>query len=309
MSNGGRCNSASPATKNTTMPGNCHNSHHGSHASTMPGSDRVPAAIATLEAARTNGSSYDISCTATRIPPSRLNLLALAQPPIKVPRTPTLVIASTKNSPMSRSWPTRPGPSGIAIIATRYGTSATPGAIAKTVRSAAAGAMSSFWANLTPSATSCAQPWKRPAYIGPTRACMWAMALCSVWPTSSGSRRKAASTAAQRRATSNASAIAAAFVRNRVTGAPLVRIRDAGRRDPTTGRGLGGVGLARLLRPRPRLDHPRHEHEVLAERMALEAVGQQQRIARTAHELDAEHLVGLPLVPGRSAVQVDQRVD
>ena len=57
MSNGGRCSSASPATKNTTAPGSCQSSHHGSHASTMPGSDRVPAAIATEAAASTNGSS------------------------------------------------------------------------------------------------------------------------------------------------------------------------------------------------------------------------------------------------------------
>ena len=57
MSNGGRCSSASPATKNTTAPGSCQSSHHGSHASTMPGSDSVPAAIATDAAASMNGSS------------------------------------------------------------------------------------------------------------------------------------------------------------------------------------------------------------------------------------------------------------
>ena len=44
---------------------------------------------------------------------------------------------------------------------------ATAGASENTVRSAAAGTMSSFWMNFTPSATSCAQPWKAPASIGP----------------------------------------------------------------------------------------------------------------------------------------------
>ena len=48
MSNGGRCSSASPAMKNTTSAGSCQSSHHGCQASTMPGSDSVPAAIATL---------------------------------------------------------------------------------------------------------------------------------------------------------------------------------------------------------------------------------------------------------------------
>ena len=56
-SNGGRISSASPATKNTTSPGSCASSHHGSHASAMPTSDSVPAAMATLDAASTIGSS------------------------------------------------------------------------------------------------------------------------------------------------------------------------------------------------------------------------------------------------------------
>ncbi len=38
----------------------------------------------------------------------------------------------------------------------------------------------SFWTNLMPSATIWSTPWKRPASIGPTLACMWAMTLCSM---------------------------------------------------------------------------------------------------------------------------------
>jgi ATP-dependent Clp protease ATP-binding subunit ClpX len=49
----------------------------------------------------------------------------------------------------------------------------------RTQESAADGITSSFWTNLTPSAISCAQPWNRPAYIGPTRPCMCAITLCS----------------------------------------------------------------------------------------------------------------------------------
>ena len=83
--------------------------------------------------------------------------------------------------------------------------SATAGASLNTVRSAAAGTMSSFCANFTPSATSCAQPWKPPAYIGPRRDCMCAIALCSVWPTSSGSTRKTPSTSTTRSTASSRS--------------------------------------------------------------------------------------------------------
>ena len=71
-------------------------------------------------------------------------------------------------------------PNGITTSTTRYGTSATPGAIENTVRSAAAGTMSSFWMNFAPSAISWAHPWNAPASIGPSRACMCASTLCSM---------------------------------------------------------------------------------------------------------------------------------
>ena len=61
-----------------------------------------------------------------------------------------------------------------------YGIMATAGANENTVLSAAEGTTSSFWMNLTPSATNCAQPWNTPASIGPTRACMCANTLCSM---------------------------------------------------------------------------------------------------------------------------------
>src|SRR5919198_677194 len=141
MSNGGRRSSASPATKNTAAPIACQGSHHHRHASTMPGSDSVPAAIAADEAANTMGSSYDSSWAATRMPPSRLYLFALAQPAMIAPSTATPIIASAKKSPRSRlraTW--SPGPIGTTTRTTRYGTSATAGASANTHRSAAAGA-------------------------------------------------------------------------------------------------------------------------------------------------------------------------
>ena len=51
---------------------------------------------------------------------------------------------------------------GITTNSAMYGTNATAGASENTHRSAAAGMMSSFWMNFTPSAISCAQPWNPP---------------------------------------------------------------------------------------------------------------------------------------------------
>src|SRR3954453_17546171 len=139
MSNGGRCSSASPATKNTASAGSCHSSHHGSHAATMPASDTVPAAIATETAASTSGSSYASSWAAIRSAPSSEYLFALAQPAISEPRTPTLMTASTKKRLRSTQGRDASGDSGIATSPTRYGPSATPGASRNTPASAAAG--------------------------------------------------------------------------------------------------------------------------------------------------------------------------
>ena len=68
---------------------------------------------------------------------------------------------------------------GITTNNAMYGTSATAGASENTQRSAAAGITSSFCTNFAPSAMSWAHPWNRPAYIGPSRACMCASTLCS----------------------------------------------------------------------------------------------------------------------------------
>ncbi len=71
-------------------------------------------------------------------------------------------------------------PNGIRMKIVMYGTRTTAGARVNTHPSAAAGMMSSFWMNFTPSAISWAHPWNRPAYIGPSRCCMWASTLCSM---------------------------------------------------------------------------------------------------------------------------------
>ena len=91
-----------------------------------------------------------------------------------------VIVASAKKPPTDRSWTLCRGPTGMTTSTNRYGSSATAGASSNTRRSARAGTTDSFCANFTPSATSCAQPWNPPAYIGPSRDCMWAIALCSI---------------------------------------------------------------------------------------------------------------------------------
>src|SRR5689334_20506291 len=176
------------------------------------------------------------------------------------------------------------------------------GARRKTGRSASRGVTSSFWTNLTPSAMSWAQPWKAPAYIGPSRPCMCAITLCSACPTSSGRVRNATTTATTR----IASSIHAG------TRPPLGRVGHAGRahRLPAAGRVLA---LARLLGARPRLGHAGGQDEVLAQRLPLELGREQQRGqpggGREAGEVEAEHLVRLPLVPGGARVERGNRLD
>ena len=97
-----------------------------------------------------------------------------------IPITETLDIASTKKMPTSRFSANTVSPRGRTTRIAMYGIIATAGASENTLRSAAAGTMSSFWMNFTPSATSCAHPWNRPASIGPSLACMCARPLCSM---------------------------------------------------------------------------------------------------------------------------------
>ena len=58
----------------------------------------------------------------------------------------------------------------------------------------------------------------------------------------------------------------------------------------------------------PRLHDPREQRELLAERVPLE-LGREVDVAQVgvALEGDAEHLVGLALVPGRTGVDVGPR--
>jgi hypothetical protein len=68
------------------------------------------------------------------------------------------------------------------------------------------------------------------------------------------------------------------------------------------------IGLPRLLRTGPGLGDTGGEDEVLAEGVALEALGKKKGVqAGVPLEGDAEHLVGLALVPAGSGVHGDRR--
>ena len=142
---------------------------------------------------------------------------------------------------------------------------------------------------------------------------MCAITLCSVCPTSSGSVRKATSTSTSRSTTSSTS-----LTLDPRRAPPAAGRAVRGPQRPGRGRRAAGscagsasrpsLGLARLLGARPGLGRPGGQHEVLAQRVALEPVGQQQRHeVRVAGEVDAEHLVGLPLVPGGAGEDARRR--
>ncbi|GAA3089206.1 hypothetical protein GCM10020254_37610 [Streptomyces goshikiensis] len=59
-------------------------------------------------------------------------------------------------------------------------------------------------------------------------------------------------------------------------GAPVVGVRDARREHLAALRGVRVVGLARLLRTRPGLRDARRQDEVLAQRVALEVLREEQ---------------------------------
>ena len=80
--------------------------------------------------------------------------------------------------------------------------------------------------------------------------------------------------------------------------------------DGVLGRGLLGRHRLDVDDARPRLDHPGQQREVLAQRVALE-LRRQVHVAQVgvAGEADAEHLVGLPLVPVGAGVDGEPRLD
>jgi hypothetical protein len=89
-----------------------------------------------------------------------------AQPAMTTPMVVIELIASTKNTPRSRSAKNTPGASGKAVIAATIAASTSAGASMNSARSASRGTMSSLSSSFTPSATDCSQPCQ-PVYIGP----------------------------------------------------------------------------------------------------------------------------------------------
>ena len=75
------------------------------------------------------------------------------------------------------------------------------------------------------------------------------------------------------------------------------------------GASSAGIGSTSTM-PGPRLDHPGQQREVLAQRVALE-LRRQVHVAQVGvpGEVDAEHLVGLPLVPVGAGVDGEPRLD
>src|SRR6266511_110435 len=368
MSNGGRRISASPAVKKTNIAGSCQSSHQGCQALTMPGRDNVPAAMATLAAASTNGSSYASSCAAARRPPRSAYLLAEAHAAMSTATTPTPTIARTKNSPMSSGCATSPrgGPRRHVLLLDELdpvGDELCPAVVGTGVHRAKAALHMRHHLvlglpdderqgeerhedredpdrQLQPDGHLLGPPrvitrvrlrgrrLHRPLWPtafatrpGPVASRHWAVAsdgwtIASRLGPVTSRRGPVGSAAFAARPGPVGSAAFAARPRPVVAGpeharlgTPFVRVGHAGRAHLLPAGSRRVVALPRLLGARPVLGHPRGEHELLAQRVPLELRRQQQRLeVGVPLEVDAEHLVGLALGPGRTGVDVHNGV-
>ena len=228
------------------------------------------------------------------------------------PSRPSACRARRRRSRRARRTARRPGPAPTDVRRragsrpARRGTAPArrPARAGRPRRSAAAGTMSSFCTNFTPSATSCAQPWNA---AGVHRA---EPALHVRHHLVLGLARRAAAAPGTRRArrppgTSRprrASLIARTPRRGRARPAGSIwRRRPVGLRVARTPPAPWRPATA--WRPGPPARSP-------CAAGALEAVGQQQRpqpeagAVVEAVEVDAEHLVRLALVPGRAGADV-----
>ena len=156
----------------------------------------------------------------------------------------------------------------------------------------------SFCMNFTPSATSWAQPWKRPAYIGPTRLCMCAICLCSIWPTSSGSVMNAPITRTHRSTTSRRSLIGGLASCTQSSGTPGGFIRRPPVRLATSWSDSPGS-----FAPGQALTTREASTNSLRSGWPSNPSGSSSGSSGSA-EVDAEHLVGLALVPRGAGVDV-----
>ena len=281
MSNGGRVQLGQRGDEEHDQPTACQASHHGRHASTMPdqrqrpgrhrdrrrrparAAARRPSAAPPLRSAADQGELV-------RAGPAGHQHAEHAdtehrqheeQPEVEVLRRP------------------RPAPSGIATSddagtasARRPARAGRPAGRRPRGRCPPSGRTSRRRRRAAPSRGT------RPAYIGPSRACMCAITLCSVCPTSSGRTRKATSTTASR------STIVQRRCSRRRRPAVAAGPRSPGpaRRAAASGAGPAAASSSDSpgsLAPGHGLADPRGEHEVLAQRRALEAVRQQQRHA------------------------------
>ena len=177
-----------------------------------------------------------------------------------------------------------------------YGIIATAGASEKTLRSAASGTTSSFWMNFTPSATSCAQPWNDAGLHRPeARLHVREHLVLHVADRERHDQEehhdhdRLRAPATSQKLPDQASKMETPVVR------PEQDDHSSSSSSPST---APGQGLASRVIKR----------EVLAQRMALERLGQQQlHRLRVALEPDPEHLERLALVPVAGGPQVGDR--
>src|SRR5690625_4367844 len=132
---------------------------------------RLPAAISTPTRVKPNAISYDTTCAAVRIAPSREYLELGDQPAIRIPYTPREVMASTYSKPTFMSASTQPSLNGMTAQTAKAGTSASNGARMNKVLLAAQGIVIPSLTSLPASARGCSNP-QMPTLLGPLRTCI-----------------------------------------------------------------------------------------------------------------------------------------
>ena len=257
--------------------------------------------------------------------PSRAYLFALDQPAISVPSTPTALAASTNSSPASRSAPTHVADSGIAASATMYGTSATAGASLKTLPVGGGrddllllGELHPVGDQLGPAVEPAGVHRAEPA-LHVRHHLVLGLADDQRQDEEGHHHRHRpdhdVDHRAERRSPGQTSVVPSGHPRGpggsggaaAAAAGSCSQVSDPARRSPAASSARGPrPSTPPAPWPRPRLQRPGGQHEGLAQRGALEALGQQQRAQAEAGavveavELDAEHLEGLALVPGHA---------
>src|SRR3990172_5176393 len=179
MSNGGRSPSAIEAMRKITNPSGCHTiSGTVSWYRIIWYTSTLAVTITAPISARINGTSYEMSCAAARMPPSSAYLLSLPQPASKNPMNDNPETARMYSRLSGIGLISQSAVKGTATNTMSAGMKIMNTASSNATKSAVAGRRSSFVSSLNVSAIGCSSP-NGPVRVGPSRYCIRATILRS----------------------------------------------------------------------------------------------------------------------------------